>query len=82
MIASPSPPIADIHIDLSGLHCPLPILRAKKALADVPSGTVLQISCTDPAAPADFTAFCAQTGHQLLHYQQTAQQHLFWIAKR
>ena len=53
-------------LDLSGLNCPLPILRAKKALADMESGAVLRVIATDPGAPGDFAAFCRQTGNVLL----------------
>lgn len=53
-------------LDLTGLKCPLPILRAKKALATLDSGTILTILATDASAPADFAAFCQHTGHQLL----------------
>ncbi|WP_293759714.1 sulfurtransferase TusA family protein [uncultured Aquitalea sp.] len=56
----------DRHLDLSGLNCPLPILRAKKALADMESGSVLEVIATDPGAPKDFEAFCRQTGNALL----------------
>lgn len=56
----------DRTLDLSGLNCPLPILRAKKALAEMESGTTLQVLATDPGAPADFAAFCRQTGNGLL----------------
>ena len=57
---------SDQQIDLSGLRCPLPILRAKKALAKMNSGEVLQVLATDPGAPKDFEAFCRQTGNELL----------------
>ena len=57
---------ADLQLDLSGLNCPLPILRAKKALADMPSGQLLAVIATDPGAPKDFEAFCRQTGNVLL----------------
>ena len=53
-------------LDLTGLKCPLPILRAKKALATLDSGTLLTILATDAGAPADFAAFCQHTGHELL----------------
>lgn len=56
----------DLALDLSGLNCPLPILRAKKALATLPSGNVLSVLATDPGAPKDFEAFCRQTGNELL----------------
>ena len=53
-------------LDLRGLKCPLPILRTKKALAQLESGNILTVWATDPGAPDDFAAFCRQTGHQLL----------------
>ncbi|GGY09385.1 sulfurtransferase TusA family protein [Paludibacterium paludis] len=56
----------DKLIDLSGLNCPLPILRAKKALAEMESGKVLEVIATDPGAPKDFEAFCRQTGNGLV----------------
>ncbi|PXX49971.1 MULTISPECIES: sulfurtransferase TusA family protein [Aquitalea] len=62
----------DRLIDLSGLNCPLPILRAKKALAEMDSGTVLEVIATDPGAPKDFEAFCRQTGNALLESTTTA----------
>lgn len=55
-----------LEIDTAGLKCPLPILKAKKALADIGSGEVIKVITTDPHAEEDFQAFCAQTGHQLL----------------
>lgn len=53
-------------LDLSGLKCPLPILRAKKALATLESGTIVTVLATDAGAPEDFAAFCKHTGHELL----------------
>lgn len=53
-------------LDVTGLKCPLPILRAKKALAQMESGAVLTVLATDAGAPGDFEAFCRQTGHVLL----------------
>ncbi|MDO4656354.1 sulfurtransferase TusA family protein [Kingella sp. (in: b-proteobacteria)] len=53
-------------LDLTGLKCPLPILRAKKALATLDSGAIITILATDAGAPADFAAFCQHTGHELL----------------
>lgn len=60
----------DQQIDLSGLRCPLPILRAKKALAKMNSGEVLEVTATDPGAPKDFEAFCRQTGNELLSVEE------------
>jgi len=58
--------MADQVLDVKGLNCPLPILRAKKALKDVPTGGTLQILATDPGAVKDFEAFCRTTGNELL----------------
>ncbi|MGQ5522238.1 sulfurtransferase TusA family protein [Chitinimonas sp. PSY-7] len=77
-----SAPESNLTVDLSGLNCPLPILRAKKALADLPSGTVLQLICTDPGTPSDFEAFCRQTGHTLSHQEQQDGKFLFWLTRR
>ena len=52
-------------LDVTGLKCPLPILRAKKALAQLQGGDVLTVLATDAGAPDDFAAFCRQTGHVL-----------------
>ena len=53
------------HLDAKGLKCPLPVLRARKAMKDVPPGGELVVEATDPSAPADFRAFCEPTGHTL-----------------
>ena len=62
----------DRQIDVCGLKCPMPILRTKKALAEMDSGEVLEVLVTDPAAREDFTAFARQTGHTLLHVSEAA----------
>lgn len=56
----------DRTLDVIGLRCPLPMLKAKKVLANMVQGSVLTVLTTDPSAPEDFAAFCQQTGHQLL----------------
>lgn len=56
----------DLEVDASGLKCPLPILRAKKALSQLQSGQVLKVITTDPNAVRDFQAFSKQTGNGLL----------------
>lgn len=58
-------PTVDLEIDASGLKCPLPILRAKKALAQLQSGQVLKVVTTDTHALQDFQAFARQTGNTL-----------------
>ncbi|EGV35498.1 hypothetical protein l13_15150 [Neisseria weaveri ATCC 51223] len=57
-------------LDVTGLKCPLPILKAKKALAVLETGDVLTVLATDVGAPDDFAAFCRQTGHVLLESSQ------------
>ncbi len=59
-------PLFNTEVDASGLKCPLPILRAKKALAQMASGEVLKVITTDPHAERDFQAFSQQTGNTLL----------------
>jgi tRNA 2-thiouridine synthesizing protein A len=56
----------DRELDASGLNCPLPILRAKKTLADMESGQILHIIATDPGSVKDFEAFAKQTGNELM----------------
>ncbi len=58
--------MADQILDAKGLNCPLPILRAKKALKDVTMGGTLEVLATDPGAVKDFEAFCRATGNELL----------------
>ena len=60
-------PESNHTVDATGLACPLPILRAKKALAVIQSGEVLQVITTDRGAIRDFQAFCRQTGNELLN---------------
>ena len=62
-------PAADREVDARGLNCPLPILKAKKALADMDSGQVLKVRATDPGSLRDFQAFSRQTGNALLAQQ-------------
>ena len=72
----------DKEIDTSGLNCPLPILRAKKALSEMQSGQVLKVIATDPGAWRDFEAFARQTGNTLLQQEKTEDQYLFWLSRR
>src|ERR1043165_611362 len=64
--AMSSAPAADKLLDTKGLNCPLPVLRAKKALVDLAAGGVLRVEATDPGASRDFESFCQAQGHQLL----------------
>jgi tRNA 2-thiouridine synthesizing protein A len=64
--------LADKTLDARGLTCPLPILKAKKALAEVPVGGTLEVLATDPGAVEDFQAFCRSTGNTLVEQTETA----------
>lgn len=59
----------DKEVDARGLNCPLPILKAKKALADMQSGQILRVMATDPGSLRDFQAFAKQTGNELVEQQ-------------
>jgi len=69
-------------LDARGLNCPLPILRAKKALADMASGQVLRIQATDPGSIKDFQAFAKQTGNELLSHAEDRREFTFFLKKR
>ena len=72
----------DQELDACGLNCPLPILRAKKALASLDSGQVLHIIATDPGAIKDFEAFSKQTGNELLETTEDGDKYQFLIKKK
>lgn len=69
----------DQELDASGLRCPLPVLKAKKALQSMVSGQVLKVVATDPAAEHDFPAFCEMTGYRLIAARQEADAWIFFI---
>jgi tRNA 2-thiouridine synthesizing protein A len=73
--------MTEIVLDTKGLNCPLPILRAKKAMKDVPAGGVLKVLATDPGAAKDFEAFCRATGNQLVDSSQDGGVYVFKIRK-
>ena len=58
--------IDPVTLDLTGLKCPLPVLKARRAIKDMPVGTELVVLADDPAAPLDFEHFCQTGGHKLL----------------
>lgn len=72
----------DHEVDARGLNCPLPILRAKKALTDLTSGQVLKVMSTDPGSKRDFEAFARQTGHELVHTDVGASEWTFYLKRR
>jgi len=71
----------DQELDASGLNCPLPILRAKKAIAGLASGQVLLIIATDPGSVKDFEAFAKQTGNELLESGEEGGKFVFLLKK-
>lgn len=71
----------DQELDATGLNCPLPILRAKKALTGLESGKVLRVIATDPGSVKDFEAFSKQTGNQLLESSENAGKYMFLLRK-
>ena len=72
---------ADAHLDAKGLNCPLPILKAKKALKGMESGQVLEIIATDPGSVADFQAFCRTTGNEEVGSSEADGIYTYYIKK-
>ncbi len=73
--------MADQTLNAEGLNCPLPIIKAKKALKGMEAGQVLEVRSTDPGSVADFAAFCAQTGNELMGSSTEGNVYLFDIKK-
>lgn len=71
----------DQEVDVSGLHCPMPILRAKKALAGMSPGQVLHIIATDPASANDIPSFARQTHNDLVEARQDGDKYHYLIRK-
>ena len=72
----------DKELDARGLNCPLPILRAKKALTDMTSGQVLKILATDPGSVKDFQAFSKQTGNELVSHNEANKEFTFFMKRK
>ena len=70
------------ELDTRGLNCPLPILKAKKALADMSSGDVLKVVATDPGSVRDFQAFARQTGNELVEQSTQADEFIHFLRRR
>ena len=73
---------AQKEIDTRGLNCPLPILKAKKALAELEAGQVLKVLATDPGSLRDFQAFARQTGHELLAQSTVGDEFVHYLRRR
>jgi tRNA 2-thiouridine synthesizing protein A len=75
--------VANKEVDARGLNCPLPVLRTKKALAEMQSGEVLHVIATDPGSVRDFQAFAKQTGNELLKQIENDQREFeYWLKRR
>ena len=72
----------DKEIDTRGLNCPLPILKAKKALAELASGQTLKVVATDPGSLRDFQAFAKQTGNELLEQETVGAEYIHVLRRR
>lgn len=72
---------ADTELDCRGLNCPLPILKAKKALSGIDAGKMLKVISTDPGSVKDFQAFARQTGNELLESAEANGEYSFLIRK-
>ena len=73
---------ANKEIDTRGLNCPLPILKAKKALSEMASGEVLKVLATDPGSVRDFQAFARQTGNELVEQTNAADEFVHYLRRR
>jgi tRNA 2-thiouridine synthesizing protein A len=73
--------MADQVLDTKGLNCPLPILKAKKALKSLAGGNTLEIISTDPGSVADFAAFCRTTGNELVEQSEEGGIYTYLIRK-
>jgi tRNA 2-thiouridine synthesizing protein A len=72
----------DKEVDASGLHCPLPILKAKKALSELQSGQTLKVIATDDRSIRDFQAFAKQTGNELVEQQTVGSSYIHVLRRR
>ena len=73
--------MADQVLDTRGLNCPIPVLRARKAMQKLAPGAVLEVRATDPGTVEDFDAFCEATGHVLLEHEEEGGEFVFRIRK-
>ena len=73
--------MADKTIDAKGVNCPIPILKAKKGITEVPAGGTLEVLATDPGSVADFQAFCRTTGNELVEQSELGGVYRFLIRR-
>ena len=72
---------ADIELDVRGLECPMPLLKAKLALNKMQPKQILKVVATDPASEKDFHLFVAQSDHQIVNFQKNDKAYFYWIKK-
>ncbi len=72
----------DLEVDARGLNCPLPILKAKKALSQLATGQVVKVMSTDPGSKRDFEAFARQTGNELVAQDEAGLTWTFFLKRR
>lgn len=72
----------DIELDLSGLTCPLPLLKTKQALNKLEPGKVVKVIATDPGSERDIHMFAEQSGTPLLNFQKQDGKFLYWLQKK
>ena len=71
----------DIELDLSGLQCPMPLLKAKLALNNMKPNQILKVVATDPGSEKDFQLFVDHSDHQILDFQENERTYFYWIRK-
>jgi len=80
-IGGPQRPVPDRVLDVRGLSCPMPLLRAKVVLGEMASGEHLRVDTTDPHSVTGFETLCARTGHRLLHHEHAGGVHTFLLRR-
>ena len=70
------------ELDVKGLKCPMPLLKAKKALNELDPGALLKVTATDPGSERDFETFSAQSGHALLEFERREDEFIYLLRKK
>jgi tRNA 2-thiouridine synthesizing protein A len=71
----------DLELDLSGLHCPMPLLKTKQALNRMGTGMTIRVIATDPGSERDFQVFSRQSGIELVRFERHGDQFIYWLRK-
>jgi len=69
------------YLDVKGLLCPLPVLKARKRLSGLPAEAILKVDATDPASMIDFPHYCNESGNILVRHSQQDGVYTFWVRK-